>query len=62
VRAEGVVWRDRGPKLGLLGQRQLRDVGETALFESRQLLAIERGALEEVLELGAVTLGVSART
>jgi hypothetical protein len=51
VRAEGVLWRDRDAKFGLLGQGQPRDVGEPAPLESLELLAIERGAFEEVREL-----------
>ena len=60
MRADRALRRACRPDLALLRERQLRDVCEPACSESGaesrlcQLLAIERRALEEVLELRAV--------
>ena len=64
MRAERVPGRARRAQLVLLGQRELRDVGEPARRLGRvepgrgELLPVERRALEEVRELGAIALVV----
>src|SRR5919198_3377798 len=55
VRAERVLRRARRLELGLLGERELRDLRQAARrVEARELLAVEGRPLEEVGELAAV--------
>jgi hypothetical protein len=58
MRADRILGRGRFPELALLGERQLRDVGEPARLEGLELVAVESRALEEIRELDAVALAV----
>ena len=49
--AEGIVPGDGGAQLLLLGQREPGDAVETGWDGALQLLAVERRALEQVVEL-----------
>jgi hypothetical protein len=56
VRAERILGRAGPPQLVLLGQRQPRDLREPdRRVGTAQLPAVERGALEQVVELAAET-------
>src|SRR5512132_3920357 len=57
--ADRVLARDGRPELALLRERQLSDVGEAVAELCRELLPVERRALEEVGQLPAVALVVA---